>query len=325
MKRREFIAGLTGAAAAWPMGVKAQQALPVIGYLTGLGRHDRTHLADAFRRGLSEAGYVEGRNVTIEYRFAENQFERLPALAADLVSRKVAVIVATGGGNSILAAKASTSTIPIVFTYGGDPVQEGFVASLNRPGANITGVSFFNTLLSAKALGLLKELVPKATLIARMVNPKNHESVRSLSDTSKAADILGLKLLILNASTPSEIDNAFGTLRQQRADALIVSDSFFSSRRQQIVALAARDAIPTAYTTREFVAEGGLMSYGTEVADAYRRAAPYVGRILRGEKPADLPVDQATKFEFVINMRTAKVLGLDVPGSLSARADEVIE
>jgi putative ABC transport system substrate-binding protein len=324
MRRREFL-GLVGGAAAWPVAALGQGAIPVVGYLSGLGHNDRTNLADAFRRGLSDAGYVDGRNVAIEYRFAENRLERLTELAADLVRLKVAVIVATGGGNSILAAKASTSTIPIVFTFGGDPVQEGYVTSINRPSGNITGVTFFNTLVSAKALGLLKELVPNVVLIARILNPNNRESARLLSDTQEAARSLGLKLLVFNASTPSEIENVFATLLQQRVDALLVGDPFFSSRRQQIVALAARDSIPAIYSNREFVTEGGLMSYGNDIADAYRRAASYVGRILKGEKPADLPVDQATKFEFVINMRTAKVLGLDVPGSLSARADEVIE
>ena len=326
MRRRELIAGLAGAAG-WPLAAGAQHAsMPVVGFLTGLGQIDRPNLTNAFRRGLGEAGYVEGRNVAIEYRFAENQYDRLPALAADLVGRKVVVIAATGGGSAILASKAATSTIPIVFTTGGDPVQEGYVASLNRPGGNITGITFFGTLVAAKGLGLLHELVPNAAVIALLVNPKLPESAHTVSDAQEAARTLGRQLLVLNASTPSEINTAFATLRQWRAGALLVGgDPFFTSRRQQIVALATRDAIPDMYVNREFVEEGGLMSYGNDTVDTYRRAGLRVAQILKGEKPADLPVDQATKFVFVINLATAKALGLEVPSSLLARADEVIE
>jgi len=326
MRRREFIS-FVGVTVAWPVAARAQQsAMPVIGFMTIVARNARPDLVDAFRRGLREAGYAEGHNVAIEYRFAENQYDRLPALAADLVGRKVAVIAATGGGASILAAKASTSTIPIVFTTAGDPVHEGFVASLNRPGGNVTGINWFGTQLGAKGLGLLLELVPNATVVALMVNPNSPESARMLSDTQEAARARRRQLLVLNASTPGEIDASFATFRQRRADALLVSsDPIFTGRRQQIVALAARDAIPAMYFNREYIPEGGLMSYGNDVADAYRRAGLYVGRILKGEKPADLPVDQATKFEFAINLKTAKALGLDVPLNLQQRADEIVE
>jgi len=327
VKRREFITLLGGAAAAWPLAARAQQpAMPVIGFLNALGQNDRPNLPAAFRRGLGETGYVDGRNVAIEYRFAENQHDRLPALAADLVGRKVNVIAATGGGVSVLAAMAATKTIPIVFTSGGDPVHEGYVASLNRPGGNVTGVSFFTNLIAGKGLGLLHELVPNAALIAVLTNPRLPESARIPTDAQEAVRILRQQLFVLNASTPSEIDAAFAAMRQRRANALFVAgDPFFSSRRQQIVALAARDAIPAMYTNREFVEEGGLISYGNDAPDNYRRAGVCVGRILNGASPADLPVDQATKFEFLINLKTAKTLGLEVPPGLSARADEVIE
>jgi putative ABC transport system substrate-binding protein len=326
MRRREFITLLSGAVA-WPLAARAQQpSMPVIGFLNSLGSNDRPNLRDAFHRGLGEAGFVPGSNVAIEYRYADNQVDRLPALAADLVNRRVAVIAATGGGASVLAAKGATSAIPIVFVSANDPVREGYVASLNRPGGNLTGIIWFATLLSGKNFGLLRELVPNATLIALLVNPNQPESARMLQDLLETTRTLGRQLLVLNASSRNEIDMAFATLRQRRADALLVSgDPFFSSRQQQIVALAGRDAIPTMYFNREFVADGGLMSYGNDIADAYRRAGLYVGRILKGEKPADLPVDQATKFEFVINLTTAKTLGLEVPPALSARADEVIE
>jgi len=299
--------------------------MSVVGFLTGLGRNDRPSLREAFRRGLGEGGYIEGRNVTIEYRFAENQYDRLPALAADLVGSRVYVIAATGSGNAVLAAKASTATVPIVFTSGGDPVREGYVTSLNRPGGNITGIAWFGAQLGAKQLGLLQEFVP-AAVFASLVNPRNPESAREPGEVQQAALTLGRQVLILNASAPSEIDAAFATMRQRRADALLVSaDPFFTSRRQQIVALATRDAIPAIYANSEFVAEGGLMSYGNDIPDAYRRAGIYVARILKGASPADLPIDQATKFELVINLKTAKALGLTVPPTLLATADEVIE
>jgi putative tryptophan/tyrosine transport system substrate-binding protein len=327
MRRREFLGVLGAAAAAWPLAARAQQGVSVVGFLTSLGKGDRPNLREAFRRGLSEAGYVEGRNVNIEYRFAENQLARLPALAAELVDRRAAVIAATGGGSSVLAVMAATTTIPIVFTFGGDPVREGFVASLNRPGGNVTGASFFGSaLLIGKGLGLLHELVPNAAVIGLLIDPRPPESAQILRDAQAAARTIGRELLVLDASTPGEIDAAFAALRQRRAGALLVSSgTFFTTRRQQIVALAARDAIPAMYSIREYVEEGGLMSYGNDIADGYRRAGLYVARILKGEKPADLPVDQATKFEFVINLKTANALGLEVPPGLSARADEVIE
>jgi putative ABC transport system substrate-binding protein len=324
--RRQFISAL-GGAAAWPLAAGAQQsAMPVIGFLSSAGRNDRPKLVDAFRQGLSEAGYVESRNVAIEFRFAENKYERLPALAADLVSRNVSVIAATGGGNSILAAKSATTTIPIVFTTGDDPVKAGYVASLNRPGGNVTGISFFAAVLGSKGLGLLHELIPNVSVIGMLLNTANPESGSMQTDAQGAARILGLRLIVLGASTPSEIETAFAAMRQRRVGALLVGgDPYFTSRLQQIVALAERDAIPAMYFNREFVADGGLMSYGTDIADGYRRAALYVGRMLKGEKPSELPVDQATRFELVINLKSAKALGIDVPPGFSARADEVIE
>jgi ABC-type uncharacterized transport system substrate-binding protein len=327
LRRRQFIELLCGGAAAWPLAVRAQQpSVPAVGFLNALGRNDRPHLPAAFRRGLSEAGYVEGRNVTIEYRFAENHQDRLQALAADLVGRRVAVIAATGGGASVMAAMGATNTIPIVFTTGGDPMREGYVASLNRPGGNVTGVSWFSTLIAGKALGLLHELIRNAALIAVLVNPRLPEGARTQPDAHEAARVLGRQLLVLNASTPAEIDAAFAAMREKRTGALFVGgDPFFSSRVQQIVALAARDAIPAMYTNREFVEQGGLMCYGNDIADAYRRVGVYVGRILNGASPADLPIDQATKFEFVINLRTAKALGLTIPNTVLIAADEVIE
>jgi putative ABC transport system substrate-binding protein len=280
----------------------------------------------AFRRGLNEAGYVDGQNVAIEYRWAEGRLDRLPPLAADLVRRQVAVIAATGGNNSALVAMAATSTIPIVFTSNDDPIRRGFVASINRPGGNVTGVSWFNAELGPKRLGLLHELVPNATIVAFLSNPNNPESARQPAELQEAARAIGLQLVVLTATTPGGIDAAFTAMVQNRVGALLVgSDPFFFSRREQIFALAAEHAIPTIYAGHETAGADGLMSYGNSLADAYRRAGIHTGRILKGAKPADLPVVQSSKFELVINAQTARMLGLTVPDKLLVAADEVIE
>jgi putative ABC transport system substrate-binding protein len=291
-----------------------------------LGQADRPNLVSAFRDGLWEGGYVDGRNVGIEYRFAENRHERLPALAADLAARDVAAIVATGGPNSVLAAKAATNSIPIVFTSGGDPVSAGFVSSLNQPGGNLTGISWFGAVVGDKVLGLLDEVVAKDALFILLLNPLNPESKQIRADIESAARALARPLLTIEARTPEEIDVAFEVLRQRSAGGLVVGgDPFFTSRRQQIVPLATQAAVPAIYFNREFVTEGGLMSYGNDPVDAFRRAGLYVARILDGVSPSNLPVDQATKFAFVINLKTAKALGIEVPTSLLVSADEVIE
>jgi putative tryptophan/tyrosine transport system substrate-binding protein len=325
IRRREFISTLGGAAAAWPLAARAEQpAMPVVGFLNG-GSPD-TNRAAAFRRGLNETGYVEGRNVAVEYHWAEGQYDRLPALAGDLVRRQVTVIAATSTA-AAMTAKAATTTIPIVFLIGEDPVKLGLVASLARPGGNLTGVNFFATELVAKRLALLHELVPKAVRIAVLVNPASASTAETVSrDIREAARARGLQIRVLNASTIREIDAAFATLDRERADALFIAgEAFFTSRRVQLAVLAARHTIPATYSTREYPEAGGLMSYGTDVADRFRQAGVMTGQILKGAKPADLPVLQSTKFEFVINLQTARALGIEVPNSIQLLADELIE
>ena len=312
MRRREIIAGFGAATALWPLAARAQQpVMPVVGLLSGQAFDTAARLIAAFRQGLSETGFVEGRNVEIDYRWAENQYDRLPALAADLVGRQVAVIAATAGGGTLaaLAAKTATTTIPIVFTSGADPVAIGLVARLNRPGGNVTGVAWLALRLEAKRLGLLHELVPQAAPLGVLLNPNFQPAEGQLSDIQEAARTIGLPLHVLRASTDSEIDTAFESAAQQRVPALLVaSDPFFEQRPEKLVALATRHAVPAIYDTRDFAVAGGLMSYGPSFSDAVRQVGVYVGRILKGEKPADLPVMQPTKFEFIINLKTAKAL-----------------
>src|SRR5215813_4738788 len=324
--RRKFLATLGGAAAAWPFGARAQQpAMPVAGFLNSGTATAYAPFAAAFRQGLSEAGYVEGRNVAIEYRWAEGHYERLTALADDLIRRQVTVIAATSTP-AALAAKAATSTIPIVFTAGVDPITAGLIGSLNRPSGNLTGVNVYLSALWGKRLELLHGLVPNAAVSGMLVNPNFPDAESQAKDVKEAARIIGQQVHIVNASSESDIDSAFATLVQLRVGALLVaSDVFFTSHRDQIVALAARHALPTIYAVREFVFAGGLMIYAPDLRDGYRQAGIYVGQILKGAKPSDLPVVQPTKFDFVINLRTAKALGLQIPDRLLALADEVIE
>jgi putative ABC transport system substrate-binding protein len=326
LRRRQFISLLGGAAAAWPIAARAQQpAMPVVGYLYAGFPEPSAHLVAAFRKGLSETGYVEGRNLTVEYRWAESRYDRLPGMAADLVRRGVTVIFASPGLAG-QAAKAATTTIPIVFTTGIDPIDYGLVTSLNRPDGNLTGVSNLSVELGPKRLELLHDLVPKATTIGYLVNPTNPAAEAQSRDAQAAARSLGLRLLLLEATSERDLDAAFATLLQQQAGALLMSsDPTLTNRSEQIAALAVRHAMPAMFTRREGVAAGGLASYGASVLDAARQAGLLTGRILKGEKPADLPVVQSTKFEFVINLQTTRALGVTVPPSLLAIADEVIE
>jgi putative tryptophan/tyrosine transport system substrate-binding protein len=327
VRRRDLIT-LVGNAAAWPVAARAQQpAMPMIGFIHGAAADTYARQTAAFRQGLSEVGYIEGQNVTIEYHWLEGRYDRLPELMAELVRRRVAVIATPGSTPAALAAKAATATIPIVFGVGEDPEKIGLIASLARPGGNATGVNFFVQEVVAKRLGLLHELLPKASRIAVLVNPANASSAEhTLRDVQEAARTIALKTHVLNASTSSEIDAAFAAMVSERADALFVApDGYFTSRRVQFATLAARDRIPAVFSQRDNVVAGGLMSYGTDLGDMFRQAGIYTGKILKGTKPADLPVTQSTKFEFVINLQTAKALGIDVPATLLARADEVIE
>ena len=323
MRRRTFL-GALGGVAAWPVVARAQQVMPVVGFLRPTsGAVSTSHVA-SFRQGLKEAGFVEGQNVVVEYRFADNQPDRLPLLVAELIRHKPAVIVAAT--TAALVVKSATTTIPIVFAGGGDPIKEGLVASLNRPGGNITGVTFLAGQLAAKRLELLRQLVPKATMVGVLVNPVTPETETERNDVQTAAQTLGQQLIIVDVSTGGDIAQAFATFVQRGADALLVgTGSFMFSYRERIAALAARHGLPASYSLREFAEVGGLMSYGTSLTDAYRQMGVYAGRIIKGEKPADLPVVQSTKFEFVINLKTAKALGLEFHPQLLATADEVIE
>ena len=326
IKRRDFITFLGGAGAWWPLAVRAQPAMPVIGFLSARSPAEAAPVLHAFRQGLGQIGYFEGKNVTIEYRWAEGRYDRLPEFAAELVRRQVAVIAATGGEPSPLAAKAATAMIPIVFTIGSDPVDLGLVASLNKPGGNVTGVTFIFAETGSKRLELLRQLLPNATTIAILINPSFPPSTAELRDVQAAARTFGVQINVLHASTQSQIDSAFATIVQQRADALVVgTDPFLLGQRAQLVRLAGRHVIPTLYFSREFVDDGGLISYGANIANGYRQAGVYTGQILNGANPAALPVVRPTQFILLLNLKTARTLGLEIPPLLLALADEVIE
>jgi putative ABC transport system substrate-binding protein len=327
MQRREFIALLGGAAVAWPLAARAQQPeMPVIGFMSGRSPEDSVHLVAAFRQGLGEAGFVEGQNITIEYRWALGQYDRLPALAADLVSRRVAVLAALGGDVSALAAKQATSTIPIVIGIGGDPIKAGLVESISRPSGNVTGYTLLTSEMEPKRLGMLHDLVPGAAVIGVLLNPNFPPVARQLQEIEAAARTIGQQLFIWKASNDAELNAGFVSLVEQRVGALLIAaDPYFDTRRDRIIAFTAQNRLPAMYQFREFAVAGGLISYGPSITDAYRQAGIYAGRILKGTKPADLPVLQPTKFEFVINLRTAKALGLTIPAGLISFADEVIE
>ena len=326
MNRRTFVAAVLGSAFADPAFVLAQMTLPVIGFLSSRSPEESTPHVNAFRKGLSEEGFIEGRNVTIEYRWARGRYQRLPAFASELVALNVNAMVAAGGAPSALAAKAATTTIPIIFVTGDDPVRLGIVASFNRPGGNLTGVSFFTNELGGKRFELLCELVPNVSTVGLLVNPNDPGAEPQTRDVQRAADTSGRKLLVLRASKESELDASFATLNRERVRALVVhNDPFFDSQRDRLITLAAHNSIPAIYHIREFPAAGGLMSYGASLVDAYRQVGIYTARILKGEKPSDLPVTRPTKFELVINLKTAKALGITIPQSLLLRADEVVQ
>jgi putative ABC transport system substrate-binding protein len=323
MKRRDFIAAL-GGAAAWPFTTRAQQVMPVVGFVRTTSLADSGHFVSAFRQGLRDAGFIEGQNVTIEFRFAENQLDRLPGLLAELIRHPVTVIVANTP--SALAAKAARTSIPVVFASGGDPVREGLVSSLNRPGANVTGVSFMASVLASKRLSLLRQLVPTATTIGVLANPSIPNTAAEQREIQAAASAIGQKLALIDVGSDRDIEPAFTSFAERRVGALLVgTGGFLNSQRNRLVALAARHGLPAGYVWREAAFAGGLMSYGPSIADAYREAGGYTARILKGEKPADLPVVQAAKFDFVLNLKTAKALGLEIHPQLLATADEVIE
>jgi len=326
MKRRTFISLLGGAAASWPLAARAQQTMPVIGFLSTRTPDESEHVVAAFRRGLAESGYVEGQNVAVEYRWALGYYDRLPALAAELVRLPVAVLAATGGDPAALAAKTATTTIPVVATFSADPVARGLVATLSRPGGNVTGVNNLTSALEAKRFGLLRELVPQAATIGVLLNPTWPLAANQLRDMQEAAHSIGVQIYILRASSDREIDTAFESASQQSIPALVVAgDAFLNTRRDRVAALATRHALPAMYSFRDYAVAGGLMSYGIDLLDVYRQVGIQAGRILKGAKPADLPVVQPTKFELVINLKAAKALGLNFPPGLLAIADEVIE